>query len=298
MKHISKTSQIRRFESLENKALFKVFGDDPVIVYLFRKVSRISAATHLVTDFLSDNEPFKADARQVSLEMVNQASGAVNWGNAFDKKSGEFAATLIKLAMLLEVGYLSGLITEMNFSVIKGEIYGALEQLEQITKNLSVNAKFQVDLGFFDVPLAIQKDEDGRTALSALPGGIFKEAGQRAEYINQASGDKIKTGLERKKVIKDTRGGIMSDRNVLSNLGNGHYSPNKGHNRDKMITDILFGGKRLTVSEISRNFPNLSVKTVQRILNELVSQNLVAKEGRKRWTRYFLTVGAVPADKV
>jgi len=104
--------------------------------------------------------------------------------------------------------------------------------------------------------------------------------------------------LERKKVIKDTRGGIMSDRNVLSNLGNGHYSPNKGHNRDKMITDILFGGKRLTVSEISRNFPNLSVKTVQRILNELVSQNLVAKEGRKRWTRYFLTVGAVPADKV
>lgn len=298
MKHIGKTSQIRRFENLENKALFKVFGDDPVMIYLFRKVSRISAATHLVTDSLSDNEPFKTDIRRVSLEVVSQASNAVNWGNAFDKKSGEFSSVLVKLAVFLEVGYLSGLITEMNFSVIKSEIYGALEQLEQITKNLSGNSKFHIGLSFFDVPLAIQRDEDGKTSLSALSGGVFKEAGQRSEYINQASADKIKVGLGRKKGLKDNDTGKMSDRNILSDFGNGHYSTYKGHNRDDMITDILTNGKRLTVSEISRNFPNLSMKTVQRILNELVNKNLVSKEGKKRWTRYFLTIKSGVDDKI
>lgn len=58
--------------------------------------------------------------------------------------------------------------------------------------------------------------------------------------------------------------------------------------RNEHILDILAAQGKSTIKDIAKHIPGYSTKTIQRALQSLIDKGLVAKEGDRRWTQYFL----------
>ncbi|OGG61269.1 hypothetical protein A3C87_01585 [Candidatus Kaiserbacteria bacterium RIFCSPHIGHO2_02_FULL_49_34] len=58
--------------------------------------------------------------------------------------------------------------------------------------------------------------------------------------------------------------------------------------RSALIKDVLMKSPASSIKDISRAFPDVSEKTVQREVNTLIARGAVRKEGEKRWSRYSL----------
>jgi len=58
--------------------------------------------------------------------------------------------------------------------------------------------------------------------------------------------------------------------------------------RSSLIKDVLMKAPASSIKDISRAFPDVSEKTVQREVNILIEHGIVFKEGEKRWSRYSL----------
>ena len=58
--------------------------------------------------------------------------------------------------------------------------------------------------------------------------------------------------------------------------------------RGMLIKDVLMKAPSSSIKDISRAFPDVSEKTVQREVNILIDRGVVRKEGEKRWSRYSL----------
>ncbi len=60
--------------------------------------------------------------------------------------------------------------------------------------------------------------------------------------------------------------------------------------RQKMMLEHLTKNGPVKVSDFFSRFSDISSKTIQRDLQDLVAKNILKKEGEKRWTVYTLNV--------
>ncbi len=65
--------------------------------------------------------------------------------------------------------------------------------------------------------------------------------------------------------------------------------------RQKRIIEHLKSSDRAKISDLFPYFANISSKTIQRDLQDLVSKNILKKEGEKKWTVYMLQRGTINA---
>ena len=69
------------------------------------------------------------------------------------------------------------------------------------------------------------------------------------------------------------------------------HSPKKKeiNERQKTILEYLKQKQQARVGDLQNIFKNISAKTIQRDLQDLVVRNVLSKDGDKRWTTYYLT---------
>ena len=65
-------------------------------------------------------------------------------------------------------------------------------------------------------------------------------------------------------------------------------SVSTGNDRRERIKTILEAKKEATIKDISEIITDVSEKTIQRELNALIEENIVKREGERRWSRYSL----------
>ena len=77
-----------------------------------------------------------------------------------------------------------------------------------------------------------------------------------------------------------------SIKNPSVNAGGLNIERNK--ERKQMIMDILDQKDKSSIKDIAMSFSNVSMKTIQRDLNELIQENSVQRMGNKRWAVYSI----------
>ena len=77
----------------------------------------------------------------------------------------------------------------------------------------------------------------------------------------------------------DTRNDMRAKPEVISEI----------NDRQKTILEYLKQNKQARVGDLQDIFKNVSAKTIQRDLHDLVERNILARDGDKRWTTYYLT---------
>lgn len=79
---------------------------------------------------------------------------------------------------------------------------------------------------------------------------------------------------ERKRVVKDERPDVKS--------------VPTGDDRRERIKTILEAKKEATIKDISEIITDVSEKTIQRELNAMIEENVVKRQGERRWSKYSI----------
>ena len=211
--------------------------------YLYKKTEKLVLALYLLSSFISDKEPVKWQLREVSLKLLSQML-------PLSDKPIQGVSLLSLTLSYLEVAYMGGLISEMNFNIFKFELETLINKVEQEEKDQMKGAVLSEH--FFNVP-------------DVSPTTVF----EGAKGHNSVS--------DRMSFRKET----VSVRPIE------HKQKDKS-NRQDIIIALLQKGNELGIKDFTSAIKDCSEKTIQRELVSLVSKGLVKKQGEKRWSRYML----------
>lgn len=236
----------------------------------FKRTERVAAALFVVTDLFSLNNPIGHRIKNLGIALVTYTVSLLSRHNG-DESLKDYAATLSEIVSLLEVSFLSGYISEMNYRVISSEI-GSLISLSERMRGESFSLHPDAD-----VESVIERNSENtyrskNRALHSVMSEAFNYKGHPKGHYKGRDG--------RKKVIS------VSYKKPNSHK---HVEPIVGKDERKThILSILDSGRHLGVKDFLSAIPGISEKTIQRELSDLVSSGVLKREGERRWSRYFL----------
>jgi hypothetical protein len=237
------------------------FSAEDYLVFVFKKTEKITAALYLVSGLLKDDEPMKWELRDRGMDLLSSSFTASS-SMPGDKNAviqSLFSAALETIS-LLNVARISNLISEMNHDLLVREIDNIVRMLRDRLAQNAQNAGYILSESFFKTPnlFASGFKPDARTnPRTDSP----SQAGQnRGDYTPQNKGTAR----------------ISAD------------STAKKTDRQDRILTILKDQSNLTVKDFAKVITDVSEKTIQRELLDLVQKGVIKKEGERRWSRYSL----------
>lgn len=281
------------------RALGHTFG-----IGIIKMSDRLATALYLVTSFLSDSEPLKNRLRSLSLELVREVSH-VRYGSVSseNKVFENLIANIGQTRSLLELGFISGLISEMNFTILKRE-YSSLHDKIEI-KRVSRESRTDIVLGddFFanstnDLGLPL-RGRSGNSDISALKAvSIGHSKGQNVPEMSdrniEIGGMSLKIGNSKISAlpIKDrskTTSPILKKPAPPQTEKHIHTDETlEKQSRRARILKLIKDKREVTIKDISAHFSELSEKTIQRELVALTLEGTLNKFGERRWSRYSI----------
>lgn len=267
---------------------------DSFSVSLAKKCERLATAEYLVTSFLSDTEPLKARLRVLSLDLVRDAS-LVRFGTVANELSSFEAlrANITETLSLLELSFINGLISEMNFSILKREYVHLRDAIE--VKKVSRESRSDTALGdnFFE----------NTHALYPAPSSTPQALPQNAPFIGKEREQILPSSVGNSKGHLEVKHPQMSDRKVTppapvvpavkKQITAPTSSPSARIDvareaRQTRILKLVKDKREVAIKDIVEHFPELSEKTIQRELMSFITSGVLKKTGDRRWSRYSL----------
>jgi hypothetical protein len=243
----------------KNTDLISNFSHDAGFIFVFKKTEKLTSAIYIITGLFSENEPMKWSLRKKSTEFL---SFILNYKDTKDQHKHDFVfhvkAKILELVSLIEVSFSAGLISEMNFSIIKQEFLHLSENLGSIKIESADPEHLVLTPEFLNDNLTLPPLKD-----SNYPHGNFSKTQQNTGHSLS---------------FKNVRDGVLLENNL--NI--------KKSNRQSIILGLLKKKSNLTIKDIADNVKDCSEKTIQRELNGLIDSGVVKRDGERRWSRYSL----------
>ena len=230
-----------------------VFKDNPHLIYLYKKTEKLVSALYLLSSFISDKEPIKWQMREEGVNLLSQSLCLS------DRLSSErmlaytkFISTGLKFLSFLEVSYLGGIISEMNYTVLKYEFEALIKTAESGEKGSGSKGLIFPE-HFFEV-----------------------QTDHLAESVNSLS--KGQTLMSDRMSLKKTAETVRTN----------ELKQKDKSNRQEVIINLLKKNNELGIKDFTSSIKDCSEKTIQRELVLLVSKGLIKKAGEKRWSKYSI----------
>lgn len=232
------------------------FEKDAVFVFVYKKTEKLASAVYIVTNLLSDSEPIKWNLRS---KVGGLLSFMLNYKDISGSDQSDFVynvkTRVLELVSLFEISFRAGLISNMNFSILKQE-FSNLTLVMSSTKTTQKDSFYtQIPKNFF------AQNEEG-----------FKDGDSPKNYYTEP--------FNKASELLVSSGKVQS--NPISN------SSLKRSNRQNIIIGLLRKKKELTIKDISEVIKDCSEKTIQRELNSFIAEGVVKRTGERRWSKYWL----------
>ncbi len=231
------------------------FEKDSYFVFVFKKTEKLATALYMVTNLFSDSEPMKWTLRKKVSEMLSFILGYKN------AVSGQpFFITSVKdrvldIISLLEVSSKSGLVSPMNFSILREEFFNLVKVLDERKLSGADSSDNSLPKSFFEIP---------RNFPSAISD----------KNTNRDDSDMVH----------------LSDTNIKDKMPeNTSQTIFKKTNRQNIILGLLKKKKELSIKDIAGTIRDCSEKTIQRELILLIESGTIKKIGERRWSKYSLS---------
>lgn len=230
----------------------------------YKKIENITAAVFLVSNLMPDKEILKDTIRGKTISCLSQIVSIISQPNLDVHQLQILASHLLHISSLLDIAFWSGLMSQMNTSVLQSEINSAYIMVSELGKRQK--SKFYIEPGFFEV----RKDKISGYAEKDIfkdNDGLVNELHTKGQYKGHITKDTVRD------IKRQDKRDILSD------------SKDK---RRQAIMALLKEKGNLTVKDFVGVIPGFSEKTIQRELLSLVDEGTVRKEGARRWTTYSL----------
>lgn len=298
---------------------------DSFTTSLAKKCERLATAEYLVTSFLSDMEPLKARLRTLALDLVRNAS-VVRYGTVGSESEAleTLHANINETLSLLELAFINGLVSEMNFSILKREYVSTRDAVTIKKASRESRSDTILSDAFFEGQKMLSGDHGGDDrALShpiSRPGSfdLGKAAPSSRISIGHSKGQVVlkdtQTPLETTNIRNGGQSptGQMSDRkatlpkltpvnlkqkiapvptpaleSAVQSTGISNVAREARHAR---ILKLIKDKREIAIKDIMEHFPELSEKTIQRDLISFTESGVLKKTGDRRWSRYSIAI--------
>jgi len=251
-------------------------------VILFERSRKISTALYVVSNLFKD-DILKDKIRKASLELL---SGMTLMGNQNHIKktdgSNGVLRTLVFLRSCLEIAQSTAQLSIMNAEIL----------FEQIENFSSAFTKDQEKPSFGDNSVlgpgnVIMKDffnmdvlQDKRT--SRLEFG-------RQQQTETSTQQSQQTALRENQTSPRKQDNVFKREPTKIIMETSSKSDGLKTKRHKDIVAFLQGNPNVPINDIVSFVGDVSSKTIQRDLNDLIDRGIVIKEGSRRWSTYKLS---------
>lgn len=237
-------------KNIEPISFFEEYSD---FVFIYKKTEKIASAIYIVTSLFSENEPMKSILRKKVSDFL---SFNITYKDIGESSRVDFVYNIrtkvLELVSLLEISYRGGLVSSMNFSILKQELSNLSDLFS--SSNPSPKNSFGEILtkAFFDVSEINRNLGEGRDIKSY----------HLSESLNISQ--------------------------KMSDTGIKDKSDFKRSNRQNIILGLLKKKKELTIKDIAQVIKDCSEKTIQRELISFIKIGVLKRTGERRWSRYSL----------
>ncbi len=258
-------------QKTENRDKISVFINDITVSYIYRKSEKLSTAIYLLTNFFPEQEPLRFELREKAIHLLDDVLSLQ--GNSVNAKlSVDALSSSILLSLsLLEISLRSGMLSQMNFEILRDEYNNVLGLLESKYKATSKQPVY-LNTDFFKIEDMPQEE------------GTAQEA---SELSKRRLASPYYPGLS------DTHDARISSKRTYAVkkdiMSLGHNASNKNHteSRRTQILKLLKAKKELSIKDVTTIISHVSEKTIQRELTAMVTEGLIEKKGKKRWSKYY-----------
>lgn len=126
------------------------FSKDESFVYIYRKTEKLATALYMVTNLFSDHEPMKWTLRTKVSNLLSYIIGFKDISESLEEEfTSEVKTKVLEIVSLLEIAFRSGLVSSMNFSILKNEFVNMVNFISQFKK--STNHYTDLGKNFFEV---------------------------------------------------------------------------------------------------------------------------------------------------
>ncbi len=229
------------------------FEKDKTFVFVYKKTEKLTTALYMITNLFSDHEPMKWTLRKKVSELL---SFTIKYKDLLPSQYSDFTqevkTKILEIVSLLDVSSRSGLVSPMNFSILKQEFSNLTGVLDASQSTHGEPTHNTIPQTFFDVPQH------------------YPQPDSRANF-----GVHIQSSFKDSSTDKDS--GIVKDKSEV-----------KRTNRQNIIMQLLKKKNDLTIKDIAQVIRDCSEKTIQRELISLISAGVIKKTGERRWSKYSL----------
>lgn len=242
----------------KNNDPISYFSKDADFVFVYKKTEKLASATYMVTSLFSETEPMKWTLRKKISELVSFTVGYKDTSESTRVDLSHLIRTrVLELISLLEISMHGGLVSQMNFSVLKQEFMSVTNALNSNSGNQTDAFKNNLSKSFFEVGNSPSVLEQRTT--SAYPTSTIEITSKRTYSEG----------------IKDTHSAVAKEEMKRSD-------------RQETILGIIRKKKELTIKDIAEVIKDVSEKTIQRELNSFIIAGVLKRTGVRRWSKYSL----------
>ena len=247
------------------------FGNN-VFYVLAKRAERTATAIHMVSNFIAKDNSLRSDIRRHSLRIIKNLYKCITC-DAYDQQFflEEALVNIEYVITTMSIARATGAVSEMNTNIL----HDALQALGgQIYGQLQIALRYEQK---FSNTIAPTIDKD------ALLEFLQESAGSAA--LDDGFQQTLQEALINKTTFKTTQNDIETKR---QNKRHSNLKPTTGtaHDRRKKIQEIISAKGDTTIKDIATRITNCSEKTLQRDLVQLIKDNVIEKEGNKRWSVY------------
>ncbi|TSC61867.1 MAG: Uncharacterized protein G01um101448_1014 [Parcubacteria group bacterium Gr01-1014_48] len=262
-----------------HKPRMNVFKNDAFTNFVHKKTERITTALYMITNLLPVEEPLKWKLREKGIELM---SYVLHFGTGSlmpnVREKADIMPLIIGQVSLLEVAYVSGAISEMNFLILKREYEQIIELFEKAkTRRRTSGHEGQViPKSFFDLPHESSLVE------------LLEQADEARD--SKKTSDISKTPETHLQGQETARIGTGAYAPLLPRVSYGTGGPrnSRSKTRRESIIAVLREQGTLSIKDVTKVVRGCSEKTIQRELLSLVRDGIVMKEGERRWSTYTI----------
>lgn len=284
---------------------FRLSQQSQSLLACAKRAEKISAALHLVTSLMPDKFQPKSALEANTVSIINDIYMSVT-------ASGDLLAQLLpcviikieQLISLLSVARVNQQISEMNHEVLQTAVFTLQEEIKKTLAKMSLSSAFtnttswlepQLKNDMFNVSLTTPLREQAKPVTQSHHARSRPNSSRpRAQASDQPQGLTLTNSFAESAsgvaVSKHARPATSDSNPGISYPVTKQSSPSKSSKEDrraKVLSTLRQLGE-VTIRDLATRITNVSEKTLQRDLAGLIADNLVIKQGDKRWATYRL----------
>lgn len=252
--------------------ILSVFNNNHHFAFVYKKTEKIVTAVYMITNFIKDNDLLKSKIRELSLELLSLNLSFVSVSLSERKTLlKEYEACSIEILSLTGIAHHSGLISEMNYQILKREFDVLIDLIENGENRKMSEETVVLPEAFFNVEESVKNHTE--------PSVVTKKDTKQHNFI------KDKKTEQPKQVLLDK---VSANKTSSANVRESSIVSDKKNTRQEVIVGLLKKKQGLNIKDFSTVISGCSEKTIQRELTDMVSTGTLRKEGERRWSKYFL----------